>query len=115
MKQEAMVVLTPYETTLLGKKTNSKAVALTEDKRTCAILNNMLSQKSVVALSDGTSVEATFEEILVARAIAFEYMNPRGLDTLEKLAKIRGEVDDNKAIDVNVSLVDSDLAKRAIE
>lgn len=75
----------------------------------------MLNCRGTCQLEDGTTVEASIEEILIAKAIKTEMENPKGLETIERLAKIRGEIGEQKTIDVNVSLVDMDLAKRAIE
>lgn len=114
MKQAPMTVLSSYEASIIRGTKGSKADALVSDKRTKAILDNMLSQKGIVELPDGTTVEATIEEVLIASAINAELEKPKGLETIERLAKIRGELDD-KVTEVNVSLVDKDLAKRALD
>lgn len=114
MKQTPMAILSSYEASIIRGTKGSKADAIVSDKRTKAILDNMLSQKGVVELEDGTSVEATIEEVLIASAINAELQRPKGLETIERLAKIRGEMED-RVTEVNVSLVDKDLAKRAIE
>lgn len=108
-----MTVLSPYEASILRKTKGSKADALVADKRTKAILDNMLKCTGIVQLQDGTTVEASIEELLIASAINAELTKPKGLETVERLAKIRGELED-KVAEVNVSLVDKDLAKRAL-
>lgn len=112
----ANVVLSNYEKSILAGTKNSKADILTASKRTQAIVNAMLSAKAedIVELDDGTTVAPTIEEVLIASAIQKELDNPKGLETIEKMMKIRGELDD-KATEVNVSLVDQDLAKRAVK
>lgn len=108
-------VLSRYEKSILANTKGSKADILTANKRTQAIVNAMLNAKAeAVELEDGTSVEPTIDEMLVAKALERELENPKGLETIEKLMKIRGELDD-KATEVNVSLVDQDLAKRALK
>ena len=114
MKQAPLEVLSPYEASIIRGTRNSKADLIVKDQRTKAVLDNMLGLKTTVQLEDGTAVEATIEEILVASAISEELAHPKGLETIERLAKIRGEVSD-KPMEVNVSLVDSDLAKRALQ
>lgn len=113
MKQAPLEVLSPYEASIIRGTRGSKADLIVKEQRTKAILDNMLGTKTTV-LIDGTEVEATIEEILVASAISEELANPKGLETIERLAKIRGEIGE-KTIDVNVSLVDKDLASRAIQ
>ena len=113
MKQAPLEVLSPYEASIIRGTRGSKADLIVKDQRTKAVLDNMLGLKTKV-LIDGTEVEATIEEILVASAISEELAHPKGLETIERLAKIRGEVSD-KPMEVNVSLVDSDLAKRALQ
>lgn len=113
MKQAPLEVLSPYEASIIRGTRGSKADLIVKDQRTKAILDNMLGMKTTV-LIDGTEVEASIEEILVASAISEELAHPKGLETIERLAKIRGEIGD-KTIDVNVSLVDKDLASRAIQ
>lgn len=114
MKQTPMALLSSYETSIIKGTKGSRADALTKDKRTKAILDNMLQCKGTVELADGTTVEASIEELLIASAINKELEEPKGLETIERLAKIRGEMDE-KVIDVNVSLVDKDLARRALD
>ena len=114
MKDTFAVTLSPYESSILRGTKGSKADVLVADKRTQTILNNMLSAKKVVTLEDGTSVEASIEELLIASAINAELEKPRGLETIERLAKIRGELDD-KVTEVSISLVDKDLAQRALD
>ena len=114
MKQAPMAMLSSYEASIIRGTKNSKGDVLVAEKRTKAILDNMLKCTGVVQLDDGTTVEATIEEILVASAINKELTQPKGLETIERLAKIRGELDD-KVAEVNVSLVDKDLAKRALQ
>ena len=111
----ANVVLSQYERSILAGTKNSKADILTSSKRTQAIVNAMLaSHAEEMELDDGTTVAPTIEEVLIASAIQKELENPKGLETIEKMMKIRGELDD-KATEVNVSLVDQDLAKRAVQ
>lgn len=116
MKQETILAtLSPYEASILKGTKNSKADAIVADKRTRAILDNMLNCKCMTKLPDGTDVEASIEELLIAGAISYELHNPKGLETIERLAKIRGEVGEKNAMEVSVSLVDKDLSQRAIE
>lgn len=110
----ANVTLSPYERSILAGTKNSRADTLTAEKRTQAIVNAMLNCKVELELEDGTSVEPTIDELLVAKSIQAELEKPKGLETVERLMKIRGESDD-KATSVNVSLVDQDLAKRAVQ
>ena len=112
-KQTPLEVLSPYEASIIRGTRGSKADLIVKEQRTKAVLDNMLGLKTKV-LIDGTEVEATIEEILVASAISEELAHPKGLETIERLAKIRGEISD-KPMEVNVSLVDSDLAKRALQ
>ena len=114
MKQAVIGILSPYEASIMRGTKGSKADVLTSEKRTQAIMDNMLKSKGVVELDDGTTVEATIEELLIAAAINKELEQPKGLETVERLMKIRGELDD-KVTEVNVSLVDKDLAQRAIQ
>ena len=114
MKQAPMAILSPYEASIVRGTKNSSADIIISEKRTKAILDNMLACKGVVELEDGTQVEATIEELLIASAISKELEQPKGIETIEKLAKIRGELDD-KVTEVSVSLVDKDLAKRALD
>lgn len=114
MKQQAIATLSSYEASIIRGTKGSKADALTADKRTKSIMDSMLGCTSVVKLPDGTDVEASIEELLIAGAISKELREPKGLETIEKLARIRGEVED-KVVDVNVSLVDKDLAQRALQ
>lgn len=109
-------VLSQYERSILnGTQNSSQASILTSGKRTQAIVNAiLLSNVEPMTLEDGTTVVPTIEEVLVTSAIAKELENPKGLETVERLMKIRGELDD-KATEVNVSLVDQDLAKRAVQ
>ena len=110
-----LATLSSYDASIIRGTRGSKADAIVKDKRTQTILNNMLNCQGTCELEDGTTVEASIEEILIAKAIKTEMENPKGLETIERLAKIRGEIGEQKTIDVNVSLVDMDLAKRAIE
>lgn len=110
----ANVTLSPYERSILAGTKESRANTLTAEKRTQAIVNAMLDCTVKLELPDGTTVEPTIDELLVARSIQTELERPKGLETVERLMKIRGEQDD-KATEVNVSLVDQDLAKRAIQ
>lgn len=115
MKQAKLAVLSSYEASILSHTDKkSRASAITASKRTKAIMDSFLGCSGVMELGDGTSVEASIEELLIASAIAEELRHPKGLETVERLAKIRGEVED-KAVDVNVSLVDKDLQRRALE
>lgn len=113
MKHAPLEVLSPYEASIIRGTRNSKADLIVKEQKTKAVLDSMLGLKTMV-LIDGTEVEASIEEILVASAISEELAHPKGLETIERLAKIRGEISD-KPIEVNVSLVDKDLAQRAIE
>lgn len=114
-KQAVLAILSPYEASIIRGTQKSKADVLTEGKRTQAIVNNMLKCKDIVELPDGTSVEVTIEELLIATSIQKELENPKGLETVEKLMKIRGELEDKGEVQLNVSLVDKDLAKRALD
>lgn len=109
-----MALLSSYETSIVKGTKGSKADSIVGDKRTKAILDNMLKSKGVVELSDGTTVEASIEELLIASAINKELEEPKGLETIERLAKIRGEMNDT-AVNVQLSLVDEDLRKRALD
>ncbi len=114
MKQAPMSLLSPYEASIIRGTKNSKADVLTAEKRTKTILDNMLQCKGTVQLEDGTNVEASIEELLIARAISEELTKPKGLETVERLMKMRGELEE-KSVEVNVSLVDKDLASRALQ
>lgn len=114
-KVNVLATLSSFDASIVRGTRNSKADAIVANKRTQTILNNMLECKQQVSLDDGTVVEASIEEILIAKAISAELENPKGLDTIKKLAEIRGEIGEQKTIDVNVSLVDKDLAQRALK
>lgn len=114
MKNQPIALLSSYEASIVKGVKNSKADSIIANKRTKAILDNMLQCSGIVELPDGTTVEATIEELLIASAINKELLEPKGLETVERLAKIRGEIEDTKATEVRISLVDEDLAKRAL-
>ena len=117
MKQALTKALSSYETSILKNTKGSIADALVEDKRTRAVMNSMLGCKINYITDDGTEVFSTIEEVLIARAISAELKYPRGLDTIKRLAEIRGENEETAKINVSVSKshVDEELAKRALD
>lgn len=110
--------LSTYERSILRGVRGSTVDLNTSSKRTQAIVNAMLGSAHIdkaVVLEDGTTVVPTIEELLIAKAIEKELANPKGLETIERLMKIRGELDDKSTVINNISLVDQDLAERAIK
>ena len=79
------------------------------------VVSRVLDGKMEVVLKDGTVVSKSKMEVLVEKAVENEIANA-DFKSLLNLAKLKGELVENvNATQVNVSIVDSDLEKRAIE
>lgn len=114
-KNLQLSVLTSYERAIANGDFKRPSIEAAEGRRTRAIADAILSSKcgEQIILDDGTVVEPTIEEVLIGRAIQRELESPKGIETVERLMKIRGELQEGNTT-VNVSLVDADLAKRAL-
>lgn len=115
MKQPQNVTLSETEQKILANEQGSLVVVNTENKRTKAIVEQFLKQKVTTKLEDGTSVDATIEELITMKALTVEMVKSRGFQTLLDLQKIRGELVEKKEVEVGATRVDEDLKKRAIQ
>ena len=92
-----------------------KAAVMAVSSKVEDVVSRVLDGKMEVVLKDGTVVSKSKMEVLVEKAVENEIANA-DFKSLLNLAKLKGELVDNvNATQVNVSIVDSDLEKRAIE
>ena len=114
MKDIGVVILSTYEKNILNKKKNSKADLIIRDEKTLTVLQNMLDQKVTQKLEDGTSVNATAKELIIASAIR-DAINKGSFDKLKVLLEITGEFKKEETHNLNISLVDQSLRERALD
>ena len=92
-----------------------KAAVMAVSSKVEDVVSRVLDGKMEVVLKDGTVVSKSKMEVLVEKAVENEIANA-DFKSLLNLAKLKGELVENvNATKVNVSIVDSDLEKRAIE
>ena len=92
-----------------------KAAVMAVSSKVEDVVSRVLDGKMEVVLKDGTVVSKRKMEVLVEKAVENEIANA-DFKSLLNLAKLKGELVENvNATQVNVSIVDSDLEKRAIE
>ena len=92
-----------------------KAAVMAVSSKVEDVVSRVLDGKMEVVLKDGTVVSKSKMEVLVEKAVENEIANA-DFKSLLNLAKLKGELEENvNATQVNVSIVDSDLEKRAIE
>lgn len=92
-----------------------KAAVMAVSSKVEDVVSRVLEGKMEVVLKDGTVVNKSKMEVLVEKAVENEIANA-DFKSLLNLAKLKGELVENvNATQVNVSIVDSDLEKRAIE
>ena len=92
-----------------------KAAVMAVSSKVEDVVSRALDGKMEVVLKDGTVVSKSKMEVLVEKAVENEIANA-DFKSLLNLAKLKGELVENvNATQVNVSIVDSDLEKRAIE
>ena len=92
-----------------------KAAVMAVSSKVEDVVSRVLDGKMEVVLKDGTVVSKSKMEVLVEKAVENEIANA-DFQSLLNLAKLKGELVENvNATQVNVSIVDSDLEKRAIE
>ena len=92
-----------------------KAAVMAVSSKVEDVVSRVLDGKMEVVLKDGTVVRKSKMEVLVEKAVENEIANA-DFKSLLNLAKLKGELVENvNATQVNVSIVDSDLEKRAIE
>lgn len=92
-----------------------KAAVMAVSSKVEDVVSRVLDGKMEVVLKDGTVVNKSKMEVLVEKAVENEIANA-DFKSLLNLAKLKGELVENvNATQVNVSIVDSDLEKRAIE
>ena len=92
-----------------------KAAVMAVSSKVEDVVSRVLDGKMEVELKDGTVVSKSKMEVLVEKAVENEIANA-DFKSLLNLAKLKGELVENvNATQVNVSIVDSDLEKRAIE
>ena len=92
-----------------------KAAVMAVSSKVEDVVRRVLDGKMEVVLKDGTVVSKSKMEVLVEKAVENEIANA-DFKSLLNLAKLKGELVENvNATQVNVSIVDSDLEKRAIE
>ena len=92
-----------------------KAAVMAVSSKVEDVVSRVLDGKMEVVLKDGTVVSKSKMEVLVEKAVENEIANA-DFKSLLNLAKLKGELVENvNATEVNVSIVDSDLEKRAIE
>lgn len=92
-----------------------KAAVMAVSSKVEDVVSRVLEGKMEVVLKDGTVVSKSKMEVLVEKAVENEIANA-DFKSLLNLAKLKGELVENvNATQVNVSIVDSDLEKRAIE
>ena len=92
-----------------------KAAVMAVSSKVEDVVSRVLDGKMEVVLKDGTDESKSKMEVLVEKAVENEIANA-DFKSLLNLAKLKGELVENvNATQVNVSIVDSDLEKRAIE
>ena len=92
-----------------------KAAVMAVSSKVEDVVSRVLDGKMEVVLKDGTVVSKSKMEVLVEKAVENEIANA-DFKSLLNVAKLKGELVENvNATQVNVSIVDSDLEKRAIE
>ena len=92
-----------------------KAAVMAVSSKVEDVVSRVLDGKMEVVLKDGTVVSKSKMEVVVEKAVENEIANA-DFKSLLNLAKLKGELVENvNATQVNVSIVDSDLEKRAIE
>ena len=92
-----------------------KAAVMAVSSKVEDVVSRVLDGKMEVVLKDGTVVSKSKMEVLEEKAVENEIANA-DFKSLLNLAKLKGELVENvNATQVNVSIVDSDLEKRAIE
>lgn len=117
MKKTSNAVLSPSERATMNGSKNSKVKSIIADQRVASIVSAFGQCKSAtgvkITLSDGTSVVPTIAEEIVYNALIQERDHSRGFQTLLDMQKVMGE--NKEEVNVNVSLVDADLMKRALD
>lgn len=114
MRKTSSLVLSEFEQSVLNGTKGSLADLQTKSKRTQSLVDTFIGAKVTVKLPDGTSVTPTIEELIVMQGLKTEIIKSRGFASILDLQKIRGEAVDGTK-EVSLSLVDKDLAARAVK
>lgn len=116
MKKTSSAVLSPSERDVVNKK-KTLTRELAKETRIAEIVKAFGKCKSAsgikITLEDGTVLTPTITEEIVYNALIAERDHSRGFQTILDMQKVLGENKDE--VQVNVSLVDADLAKRALD
>jgi len=114
MNKTGLKMLSSYEKNIYMGKKPTKGDNLIKDKITAELIKKMLNIPFNMKLEDGTNVTATAQEFIIAAAIG-DAIDKGSFDKVATMMKTTGEL--NNAVDgkIEISLVDKDLAKRALE
>lgn len=110
----ALVTLSPYERAVLSGRPKTGADRLVEEKGMQQIVKKMLGQQVVTQMEDGTEIVATPLEQMVAGAIQDAIERP-SFEKIKTAMQVAGEVTNTQEVKVEISLVDQDLMKRALD
>lgn len=112
-KNPGEAVLSSYELGILRGNRKTASDEITEQQCFKQVLQNQLGVNIVKKLPDGTEVTATAMELVTASAIN-DAIEKGSIDKVASFMKVLGEFKE-VTTEVNISQVDSDLEKRAIE
>lgn len=107
-------VLSSYEKGVLKGLKRRDGDKIIEDKSSKATIERMLGQQVKYEMEDGTEVTATAEELVVASAIG-DAIEKGSFDKIKTMMQVKGELSGTEGVKVEISLVDKDLEKRALE
>lgn len=114
MTKTGLKMLSSYEKAVISnKKGKTKGERAIEDAMTKETIKRMLHIPFSHRLEDGTEVVATAEECIVAAAIG-DTMDKGSFEKVATMMKTTGEISNTIEVKGEVSLVDEDLAKRAL-
>lgn len=114
MKEIGLKMLSSYEKNIVLKLKKSGMDKKIEEEMTKQTLKKMLNLPFAMKSEDGTEIQATALEFVIASAIE-DAIQKGSFDKVTSMMKATGELTDRVEANVNISLVDQDLAKRAIE
>lgn len=107
-------MLSSYEKSIALNLPKTPADKKIADALTAETIKRMLKLPFALTMEDGTEVSATAEEFIVASAIG-DAIERGSFDKVQTMMKTTGELSNAVEAKVEVSLVDDDLAKRALD
>lgn len=105
-------VLSIYEQNIISNCVKSKGDKISENSKTLSILNCMLDSKIPTKLEDGTTINPSALELIIASAIN-NAIKKGDLENLKTIMELKGEFKKEETHNLNINFVDKSLLERA--